>query len=135
MKLGRIALLVCLLVAGAGLVGLPVSQAADDLPVYTDALATGWQDWDYNDVTRNYANASPVHAGSASIAVTCNEDWSALQIGYYSGNLDVSAYDTLRFWINGGSQGGQQIDLQIDYNTIQSITLQANTWTRVDVSL
>jgi hypothetical protein len=135
MKLGRITLLACLLLAGAGLAGLPVSQAAADLPVYTDALAAGWQDWNYNDVTRDYANPSPVHAGNASIAVTCNEGWSGLQLGYHGANLDVSAYDTLRFWIHGGSQGGQHIDLQIDYNTIQTVTPQANTWTRVDASL
>ncbi|MBU1878057.1 MAG: hypothetical protein KJ734_03815, partial [Chloroflexi bacterium] len=51
-----------LIVAGALLVNLSGSArragAAADLPVYTDALAAGWQDWSYGSVTSNYANAS-----------------------------------------------------------------------------
>src|SRR6202012_909676 len=36
--------------------------------IYDDALENGWQNWGY--ATLNYANTSPVHSGSDSIAVT-----------------------------------------------------------------
>jgi hypothetical protein len=138
MKVKWITLIALLALSGASLAGPPSPtqgiRAATDLPVYTDALASGWEDWPYNSATRNYANASPVHAGSASIAVTYTGGWSGLQIGYHGAELDVSAYDTFRFWIHGGSTGGQTIVLQIG-GIKQSVTPQANTWTQVDVSL
>jgi hypothetical protein len=112
---------------------MPVLAAAN-LPIYADSLASGWQDWSYDGISTNYANPGPVHAGASSIAITYTGGWSGLQIGYHGANLDVSAYDTFRFWIHGGSAGGQNILLQID-NLEQTITPQANTWTRVDVSL
>ena len=109
-------------------------QAIADSPVYADSLASGWQDWPYNSRTIDYANTSPVHSGSTSIAVTYTGGWSGLQVGYHGANLDISSYDTLRFWINGGSAGGQTIQLQLG-TLQQDVTPQANTWTRVDVSL
>ncbi len=135
-------ILVLLLLAGiiTFMVSLPAkglsSQAVADASVYADALASGWQDWswDTGTITTNYANANPHHAGTASIAVTYTGGWSGFQVGYHDANLDISAYDTFRFWIHGGSTGGQTIQLQL--GTIeQNIIPQANTWTRVDVSL
>ena len=113
-------------------VAMPGAAVADQ-PVYTDALASGWQDWIYS-ATINYANAGPTHSGTASIAVAYTEGWDGLQFGYHGANLDISAYDTFRFWIHGGSTGGQTIQLQLGSIT-QNITPQANTWTKVDISL
>jgi hypothetical protein len=116
---------------------LAFSPAAPDLPIYTDALDPAWQDWSYGSPapTLNFSNSSPVHGGSASIAVTYLSGWSGLQLGYHGATLDVSAYDTLRFWVHGGSTGGQAIQLQIDTAITQIVTPQANAWTQVDVSL
>jgi len=125
---------VLILVVQLGTNSRPAMRAAADLAVYTDALASGWQDWSYNGAARNYANASPVHGGSASIAVTYTGGWSGLQLGYHGATLDVSAYDTFCFWIHGGSTGGQTLVLQIG-GIEQAVTPQADTWTRVDVSL
>jgi hypothetical protein len=104
-----------------------------DLPVYTDALEAGWQDWSWN-ITVDYANPSPVQSGAASLAVTFNQGWDGLQFGYHGAQLDVSAYDTLRFYIHGGASGGQQVTLVIG-SIEQVITPAVNTWTQVDVSL
>ncbi len=111
-------------------------QAVADSSVYTDALAAGWQDWswDAGTITTNYANTNPHHTGTASIAVTYTGGWSGLQVGYHGATLDISAYDTFRFWIHGGSTGGQTVQFQL--GTIeQDISPLANTWTRVDISL
>ena len=104
-----------------------------DSPVYTDALEAGWEDWSWS-ITANFANSSPVHGGAASLAVTFTQGWDGLQFGYHGAQLDVSAYDTLRFYIHGGASGGQQVTLQIG-SIEQVVTPVANTWTQVDVSL
>jgi hypothetical protein len=75
-----------------------------------------------------------VHGGKKSLAVTFTSGWSGLQIGYHGANLDVSTYDTLRFWIQGGSKGGQKILVQIG-SISQTVTLRANTWQQIDISL
>jgi hypothetical protein len=113
-------------------------QAAEGLVVYDDALVSGWQDWSYNSITVDYGDTSTVYTGTHSTAVTYDGGWSGLQVGYHGAYLDVSAYDTFRFWIHGGSTGGQPIDLVITLESgdiEQSITPVAGTWTQVDVSL
>ena len=138
MKPKSILLIACALSLAAVFASLSVTTpsvlAVASSPIYTDALDPAWQDWSYNSLTTNYANTSPVHAGSDSIAVTYTGGWSGLQVGYHGANLDISAYDTLRFWINGGSAGGQTVQLQFGGLT-QNITPLANTWTEVDFSL
>jgi hypothetical protein len=124
MKAKWITLVILPILSGA-LAGLPRPtqgiRAAADLPVYADALVGGWQDWSYGGITPNYANTNPVHAGSASVAITYKGGWSGLQIGYHGAELDVSAYDTFHFWIHGGSTGGQYIVLQVNYYRLKAV--------------
>ena len=101
--------------------------------VYADSLASGWADWSYNLITVDLGHSAHVHAGTDAVAVTYTGGWSGFQLGYLGG-LDISAYDTLRFWIHGGTAGGQTIVLQIG-GIEQAIIPQANTWTKVDISL
>lgn len=116
---------------------LPVSSAAaTSSAVYTDGLSAGWEDWSWAPVNINLANASPLHAGGASVAITYTGAWSGFQLGYGGNSLDVSAYDSLRFWVHGGTAGGQTVVVQVNDTAIaQNITPQANTWTMVDVPL
>lgn len=41
---------------------------------------------------------------ATSAAITYTAGWSAFQLGYHSTTLDVSAYDTFHFWVNGGTR-------------------------------
>lgn len=109
-----------------------------DLWVYNDALAAGWQDWSYNDVSVDYANMTPALSGTHSIAVTYTGGWSGVQIGYGGAHLDVSAYDTLRFWIHGGATGGQPVYFTAHLRSGEierALTPQAGAWTQIDISL
>ena len=101
--------------------------------IYDDALANSWQDWSWAPVTRNLINASPLHAGSHSIAVTFTAGWGGLQFGHQP-DLDLSGYDTLRFWIHGGTSGGQSVTVHLG-SASKIITPQANQWTQVDIPL
>jgi hypothetical protein len=128
-------LLICLTVLH---VARPVAVRAN-AAVYTDALASGWQDWSWGGVTRNFANVAPVHSGTASIAVTYTGSWSGLQLGGSSA-LDVSTLDTFRFYVHGGSSGAQIVQVQVGNSTtgiatILDFTPVAGTWTQVDVPL
>ena len=102
--------------------------------VYADTLGSGWQDWSWDPITRNLAATSPVHGGNASIAVTYTGGWSGLQVGRASG-LTASDFDTLRFWIHGGSSGGQQVTVYLQGQGAsgdgQVVSPSANTWTEL----
>ena len=69
--------------------------------------------------------------------MTYTDGWSGLQFGL-NNPIDISKYDTLRFWIHGGSAGGQTIQIQVsDGNTTltQAVKPQAGTWKEVDMPL
>ncbi len=55
------------------------ARAAGDVMIYADALNPGWQNWSW-DSTVSFANATPVHSGSASIAVTFTAAWGGLYL-------------------------------------------------------
>jgi alpha-L-arabinofuranosidase len=118
------------------------ARAQSALPVYTDSLVNGFQDWGW--ATRNYANTSPVHSGSDSIAVSIDGAWQGLQI--WHPDLDSSLYTSISFWLNGGTNGGQQLQVYglLHIGTTNNAatsprysldTLQANTWLQFTVPL
>lgn len=114
---------------------------AQDQPIYTDSLQNGWQNWSWGSViTLN--NSSPVHSGTASIAVTINpygtNSWGAIYLHHTA--FDSTPYTNLTFWINGGAAGGQPLQLTATLNGAGqvSVPLQApaaGTWQQVSVSL
>jgi alpha-N-arabinofuranosidase len=84
------------------------ARAQGNLTIYTDALASGWSDASYN-CTRNFDNASPVHAGSASISATVTAAWGGIQLTHP--NMTNTAYSSISFWLHGGTSGGQQLQM------------------------
>lgn len=113
------------------------AHAAATLRVYGDSLGTGWEDWSWGNIQRNMANSTPIHSGSRSIAVTYQEGWCGLQFGQNT-EVAIGSADTLRFWVHGGSAGGQQIEFHVGNSCSsvkKTVTPKANTWTPVDVAL
>jgi len=80
------------------------------LPVYSDNLATGWEDWSWN-TTVVFTNSSPIYSGSRSIAVTYNAAWAGLAL--YHAPLSVAPGNSLHFYAHGGSSGGQQVQVKL----------------------
>ncbi|MDX2169683.1 MAG: glycoside hydrolase family 44 protein [Deltaproteobacteria bacterium] len=110
-----------------------------DVVVYADALASGWQDWSWGGVTRDFARAAPVHGGTASVGVIYTGGWSGLQLGRNDA-VDITGLDTLRCWIHGGSAGGQAVQVIVGNHltgaeVTKDVVPAANAWTQVDVSL
>ncbi len=120
----------------ANLLSVP---AAEDVPVYIDALAGDWADWSW-DTTHDFSNPSPVHGGSASIAATFNAAWGGLYL-HTDALLPADDYEAVRFWIHGGSSGGQSIAVKIidgaggNWDNAVVVTPSAGAWTEVTVAL
>ena len=115
--------------------------AQTDQQIYTDSLQNNWQDWSWS-CTDDFSNTSVVHAGANAIGVTFTAAWGAFSL--HHNDMDSSPYTSLSFWINGGSTGGQRLQLAAllgDVNggtvagTSNLVALAANTWQQVTVSL
>ena len=126
-------------VALARLPGPAPSLAAADHAVYTDALGSGWANWSWG-TSVNLANQSPVHQGTASIAATYTAAWAGVYL-HVSPSLSGGDWASLRFFVHGGSAGGQHINL-VAYDgsggagpAVAVTPPQAGAWTEVSVSL
>jgi alpha-N-arabinofuranosidase len=111
------------------------TRAQTDQSVYTDALVNGWQDWSW--ATVNLSNSQPVQSGTASISVSAGP-YQALYLHHDA--FDSSLYTDLVLWINGGSSGGQLLQVQATLDgTAQAVVtipaLAANSWQQITIPL
>jgi alpha-N-arabinofuranosidase len=117
-------------------------NAQSPLPVYTDNLVNGFQDWGW--ATHNYANTAPVHSGSDSVSVTISTaNYDGLQI--YHSDFDSTPYSSLSFWINGGAGGGQLLQVyglvhlgstnNFGQLHVSLANLQTNIWQQITIPL
>lgn len=110
-------------------VALPVglltnASAEQDLPIYTDGFVNGFTDWAVNWAPHSVTNTSPVHSGGYSISASPSH-WQGLYI--HHSNMETIPYANVSFWLNGGSNGGQLIQIRalIDTNTPSEYSLPA----------
>jgi hypothetical protein len=87
---------------------------AQSLSVYDDALQNDFGDWSYGGGS-NFANTTPVHAGSHSISLASN-NFNAVSMTHESGVLSTAIYPVLHFWIHGGTSGNQALTLILQTN-------------------
>lgn len=76
------------------------------MSIYGDALVNGWNNWSWASV--NTASTATVHTGGSSIAVTADA-FEALYLQHAA--LPTGAYQSLQFWIHGGTIGGQTLNV------------------------
>ena len=108
-----------------------IAQA--NLPVYDGHLVNGFQNWSWATV-----NLAATWSGSNSISVIDSTNYQALYLEHV--NFDASPYESMDFWINGGSIGGQRLQVggllngtnQLDYPLGQ---LEANVWQHFTIPL
>jgi hypothetical protein len=84
--------------------GAGVAQA--NLPIYTENMVNGFQNWSWATVNLKTLNPPP-HSGVYSISVT-DAGYQALALNRAAFN--TSPYTSLKFWINGGT-GGQHVQV------------------------
>ena len=113
--------------------------AQADLPIYTDNLVNGFQDWSW--ASHNLTNASPTYTGSGSISVS-DVAWTA--ISFEHADFNVIPYTNLNFWANGGASGGQRLQVFLEYGPNGAsngpayslpTALPANNWQQYTIPL
>jgi Glycoside hydrolase family 44 len=130
--------LCCLLLAATDL-----SAQVPALDLYADALHPAFQNWSWaNAADYSLANTAPVQAGSASIRFL-PRSWGGLLFADVSNSYDAANYQSLTFWIHGGSSGGQNLRLalldgeaalaEVDVATYASGGIVAATWHQVTI--
>ena len=82
-------------------------------------------------------STTTVHTGSSAIAVTADA-FEALYLQHDA--MPTDAYETLKFWINGGATGGQTLNVvalrsDVAQPAVQIGPLAANTWQEVRIPL
>jgi sugar lactone lactonase YvrE len=118
----------------------PAAGAFADRIVYDDSLAAGWEEqgWSYG-VTTDLANPAPVHAGTASVAVTLEAPYGALSLRI-SPPLSTTGYTALRLWVRG-SGGGTSVGVYTQSadggaaGPIVTAGAPATPWTELTVPL
>lgn len=107
--------------------------------VYGDALPPTWQNWSWG-INVDFESGTTVQDGTAAMAVTYNEGWTALYL-HTDEHIAGDEFDALRFWIHGGKRGGQQIQVVLadESNSFLSdsvaVSAPADGWTPVEIRL
>jgi hypothetical protein len=86
-------------------------NAQANLAIYTDNLVNGFQDWGWG--TRNFSNPSPTHLGSTYSISASMVAWQALSLQH--SDFNVTPYSSLIFWADGGTNGGQRLQVNLSY--------------------
>ena len=113
-----------------------LAAATDNLPIYTDNLVNGFQNWGW--ATIDLETDTPVHSGSYAISVT---DGGYQAISLEHTDFNTTPYASLSFWAHGGSTGGQSVQVTgLASNDTQSTyklgtTLPANKWQQFTIPL
>jgi hypothetical protein len=112
--LRRIGLLLCL---------SPTAVLAAPLVWYADAPRAGLNDWSWT--THNLNNMSPVHGGNRSISME-PDNWGGLYLANPAERFRFADYESLTFWVHGGSAGGQQLRVYLTYDGFNIASLDVN---------
>jgi len=115
------------------------SGGGEDLTIYDNNLAPGWQSWSW--ATVDFANTTAAYSAPNSISVDAGV-WGSLYLAYQGAPLDTSGYNTLTFWANGGASGGQRVTISaaVNFNgdglpSYSIDALPANTWRKYEIPL
>ena len=81
----------------------------------------------------------PFHSGTHSISLTITSAYGALSLQYSAG-FSTAPYASVSFWVNGGSTGGQRLQV---YGTILDVggtaytlsKLPTNNWQQITIPL
>ncbi|MFV9507931.1 MAG: hypothetical protein AB4911_25565, partial [Oscillochloridaceae bacterium umkhey_bin13] len=117
----------------------PSAPSPGELVLFGDGLAAGWMDWSWN-TTVNQRESGVVQSGSHALAVTHRGSWAGLKLRA-STALTTSGFSRLRFWLHGGPQGGQSLNIYtVDRNGRASPSVRltpptANTWAQFELPL
>jgi len=76
------------------------------MAIYQEGLSNGWNNWSWASVSTG--SSTVVHTGATAISVDADA-FEALYLQHAA--VPTSAYESLKFWINGGTTGGQTLNV------------------------
>ena len=76
-----------------------------DLPIFTDNMVNGFQNWSGATVNLQTQNPAP-HSGAYCISVTDNGNQA---VQFHNQDFNTGPYASFSFWVNGGATGGQHL--------------------------
>lgn len=117
-----------------------VPVQAQNLPVYANSLAPGWQNWSWS-TTAGFANGDPAYGGSgASISVRHDAAWAGFYL-HNNSTISTNSYVSLRFQIHGGTAGSHHLRV-IAYDGsgaegtgVSLVPTVAGQWNLVEIQL
>ena len=106
---------------GLGLVNTPRLAAQTNFSIFSNGLNNGFQNWSWGNVS--FDCLSPVYDGTNSISY---DDVAWQGISFWHPDFNPAPYTNLDFWLNGGSAGGQVIQVYLQYgnSAFSGITYQ-----------
>jgi hypothetical protein len=116
------------LAAALFLAGPAPVRGQTNLAIYSDSMANGFQDWSWG--AHSLSSASPVHSGTNAVSFS-GTAWQA--ISFWHSDFNPVPYTNLNFWANGGSTGGQIVQIYLQFGTnsaaaYQLPALPTNSW-------
>jgi hypothetical protein len=119
-------------------------RAASSLVLYDNALQNSFADGSWaNGADYNLANSTPTYASSSDSIKFIARSWGGLQFVANGIEYNLADYQSLTFYINGGSAGGQVLQLYVcdNYNAVSSVypldtlvvggAIPKNSWAQV----
>jgi hypothetical protein len=99
------------------------AAAAQGLPVYTDALQSGFANYSYGAPAPDFAHAATVRSGAASIAFTPG-GFNAVSFAHETQVFAPAQQRGLRLFVHGGASGGQQLTVNV-YSALGTVAASA----------
>ncbi len=104
------------------LIGLVCQASAQDLPVYDDALQSGFVDgYSYGGGT-DLQHAGTTRNGSAFAIAFTGDNSNAVAFPHETVNFTTAQYSGVRFYVHGGSAGGQRLRFHV-YNNLGGVPI------------
>jgi len=125
-----------LILIGLLLLAREEAKAQAGLPIYTNDLVNGFQDWSWG--THNLSNTNPIYSGTYSISASFVA-WEALE--FHCPDLATTGYSNLTFWANGGTNGGQILWVSAQLDNTNSLpfyttsVFPTNSWKQFTIPL
>lgn len=116
--------------------------ASSAMTVYTDSLASGWQDWSW---ASSYSLESTTYVYSGSNSIEFNvQEYQGIYL-HYTSSFAIGGYSTLQFYVNGGlsAVSASALSVQI-YGTADTtignsvnfpVSVPVSQWSLVSINL
>ena len=111
------------------------ARAQTNFSIYSDQLNNGFQNWSWG--ANNFSSTAPVHSGTNAISFN-GATWEA--ISFWHQDFNPAPYTYLTFWANGGSTGGQILQVYLQFGasngpSYQLSPLPTNSWQQFNLPL